>query len=94
MAFAASVDYGLKIKESEKKNKYLDLARELKKVMEHEGNVDTNFNWYARNDPQRLDKGIRVRNRRTNRNHQNYSIFEIGRNIEKSPCNLRRLAVT
>ena len=35
----------VKFKESEKKDKYLDLARELKKTMEHEGNGDTNCNW-------------------------------------------------
>ena len=29
--FAVPVDYRVKLKESEKKNKYLDLARELKK---------------------------------------------------------------
>ena len=32
------------IKESEKKDKYLDLARELKKTIEHEGDGDTNCN--------------------------------------------------
>ena len=31
-----------KLKECEKKDKYLDLARELKKTMEHEGDNDTN----------------------------------------------------
>ena len=40
--FAVPADYRLKLKESEKKDKYLDLARELKKnkqtkTIEHEG---------------------------------------------------------
>ena len=30
MEFAASIDHGVKLKESEKRYKYLDLARELK----------------------------------------------------------------
>ena len=32
MDFAVPVDYGIKLKECEKKDKYLDLARELKKL--------------------------------------------------------------
>ena len=32
--FAVPADYGVKLKESEKKDKYLDLVRELKKKME------------------------------------------------------------
>ena len=35
----------IKLKESEKKDKYLDLARELKKTMEHEGNDYTDRDW-------------------------------------------------
>ena len=36
----------------------------------------------------------RVGNRRTNRDHPNDSIVEIGQNTEKSPGDLRRLTVT
>ena len=35
----------IKLKECEKKDKYLDLARELKKTMEHAGDNYTNWNW-------------------------------------------------
>ena len=35
-----------------------------------------------------------VRNRRTSRDHPNSSIVDIDQNTEKSPENLRRLAVT
>ena len=35
--FAIPADHRIKLKESEKKNKYLDLARELNKTMENEG---------------------------------------------------------
>ena len=46
--FAVSADHRIKPKESEKKDKYLDLARELKKTMEHEGDDYTNRDWYIR----------------------------------------------
>ena len=38
----------MKLKESEKKDKYLDLARELKKTMENEGDDYTNRDWCIR----------------------------------------------
>ena len=37
--------HGIKLKECEKKDKYLDLARELKKTAEHAGDNYTNCNW-------------------------------------------------
>ena len=40
--FAVPADHRIKLKESEKKDKYLDLAREL--TMEHEGDNYTNCN--------------------------------------------------
>ena len=40
--FAVPAGHRIQLKESEKKDKYLDLARELKKTMEHEGNNYTN----------------------------------------------------
>ena len=45
MDFAVPADYRAKLKESEKKDKYLDRVRELKKTMEHENDNDTNCNW-------------------------------------------------
>ena len=42
----------------QKRDKYLDLARELKKAMEYEGDGDTNCKWCARNNPQKLGKRI------------------------------------
>ena len=44
--FAVPADHGTKLKECEKKNKYLVLASELKKSMEHEGDNYTNRDWY------------------------------------------------
>ena len=45
MDFAVPADHRLKLKESEKKDKYLDLARELKKNIEHEGDNYNNREW-------------------------------------------------
>ena len=36
---------------SEKRDECLDLVRELKKTMEHEGDSDTNCNWCTWNNP-------------------------------------------
>ena len=42
------------IKESKKRDNYLDLARELKKTMEHEGDGDTNCNRCASEQPPKV----------------------------------------
>ena len=42
--FAVLADHRIKLKECEK-DKYLNLARELKKTMEHEGDNYTNCDW-------------------------------------------------
>ena len=39
---AVPADHRIKLKESEERDKYLDLARELEKTMEHEGDNYTN----------------------------------------------------
>ena len=41
--FAVLADHRVKMKENEKKDKYLDLTRELKKIMEHEGDNFTSL---------------------------------------------------
>ena len=46
MDFAVQADHRIKLKEYEKKDKYLDLVRELKKTMEHEGDNYTSCDWY------------------------------------------------
>ena len=73
----------------------MDLARKLKKTMEHESDGNTNCNrctWYSH---QRINKGTGgLGNKRTSGDHPNYSIVEIGQNTEKSPGDLRILDVT
>ena len=71
--------------------KVLKPCQRTEKVMEHEGDGGTNCNWCAWSDPQRLG---RDGNRRMNKDHPNYWINKIGQNTEKSPGDLRSLAVT
>ena len=77
------------------KDKYLDLARELKKTMEHERDNYTSRNWCFWYSHQRIIKGNGgLRNQRTSVDNSNYCIIENGQTTEKSPGDLRRLAVT
>ena len=46
--FAFPADHRINLKEGEKEDKYLDLARELKKTVEHESNDCANCNWRVR----------------------------------------------
>ena len=90
--FAVQRDHRVKKKW---KRKYLDLAREQKKSMEHKGDSNTICNWHTWNKPQRIDKRTgRFGNKRTNRGHPDYSILKIGLNTEKSLDDKRILAVT
>ena len=81
MDFAVPEDQRVKIKESEKRNKYLDFAKELKnkQTAEREGDgviviVTTE------NIPQSCQRAGRVRNKRKNGSNLNYSIVKIGQN--------------
>ena len=95
MGFAVPSDHWVKLKESEKRDEYLNLARELKKAMKYESDGDTNCNWCTWNNPQSADQGTRrLRNHSTSKDHPNYCITKIEKNTEKSPGNLRRFAVT
>ena len=63
--------------------------------MEHESDSDTNCNWCTWYSHKKI--GSRTGglvNKKTSRDHPNYSISEIGQNTEKSPGNLKRLTVT
>ena len=45
--FAVPAEHRIKLKECQKKDQYLDLARELKKTMEYAGDNYTNCDWYS-----------------------------------------------
>ena len=58
-------------------------------------NIDTNQSWQVWNGPQRHGKGARRAEKfRSNWEYLDNSIHDIGHNTEKSPGDLRRLAVT
>ena len=70
--FAVSSEHKMLIKETKKREKYLNLARELKKAMKPESDGDTNCNWCAWNNLRMLWKEARrVGNWRTNQEHPN-----------------------
>ena len=95
MDFAISADHRVKLKASKKRDKYLDLNRELKKTMEHKSYCDTNCNWNVRYSHQKIGSGTGgYGNKKTIGDHLNYSIAEIDQNTKKSPGDIRRLAVT
>ena len=78
MDFAVSTDLRVKLKGNEKKNKYLHLARELKKTVAHESNVYTTFDWCSRYNHRRIIKGAGgLGNKRTSGDHPNYYIIEV-----------------
>ena len=59
------------------------------------GTSITNCNWCSWYSHRRINKGTeRLGNKRTSGDHPNYYIIENGQNPEKSPGDLRRLAVT
>ena len=95
--FAVPADHRVKLIENEKKNKYLDLARKLKKkqTMQHEGDDNSNYNLCAGYSHQRIGTVTwGLGNGGTSGDHPNKSIVEIDQNTEKSPGDLRGFAVS
>ena len=86
MDFVVSMNHWVKIKEKEKGDKYLDLAKELKiikmtvilSVICALWTIPISWKSWKLEDELRLP---------------NYSITKIGQNTEKSPGDLRRLTV-
>ncbi len=75
--FAVNGDHRLKLKESEKRDKNRDLVRE--KIVELEGDDDTNCNWCTWNNPQSLGKRIgKLGDEKTSGGHPDYSIIKFG----------------
>ena len=94
MNFAVPADHRVKLKECEKRNKYLNLAWELKKLWIMEvtiipiviGALDTITKyWYKDCRTWKYLDGWRL---------SKLLLIEIGENTEKSPGELRKLAVT
>ena len=64
--FAVPANHKVRLKEGEKRNKNLDLAR-VAETMEHEGDGNTSCNWCTWNELQRTGKRTEDRNERTSR---------------------------
>ena len=89
-----SADHRVRLKESEKRDKYLNFAWEQEKTMKYESDDDTSCDWCAWYSHQWIATGAGgLGNKRTSGDHPNYNILKIGQNT-KSPRDLRRLAVT
>ena len=82
--FVVLANHRWKIKVNEKRNKYLDLTWEQKKLW----NVKLTMIPLVIGALRKRAK--RVENRKTNRDHPNNSIIEIGQNTKKSPRDLRK----
>ena len=77
--FAVPTDHRIKLKEWEKRDKYLDLARELKKTMEQDGDNYTNCDWCFWHGNKRIIKGPeRFGSWRPSGDHPNNSIAKNG----------------
>ena len=63
--------------------------------MDHEGDGGISCNRFTWNDFKMIGKGTgKIGNQKTSRNHPSYSFVKISQNIEKSPGDLRRIAVS
>ena len=93
--FAVPADHRIKLKECEKKDKYLDLARELKKLWNMKVTIVPIVIGAFGTITKGLLKGLEdLEVGGTGRDYPNDSITKNGQNTEKSPGDLRRLAVT
>ena len=93
--FAVLADHRIKLKENEKKDKYFDLAIELKKLW----NMKVAIIPFVIGAFGTVTKGLLkgtwgLGNKRTSGDHPNYYIIENVQNTENGPVDLRRLTVT
>ena len=93
--FAVPADHRINLKESKKKDKYLYLARELKKLWNMKVTIVPIVIGVLGTITEGLLKGLEdLEVWRTGRDYPNDSIAKNGQNPETSPGDLRRLAVT
>ena len=92
--FTVPADHRVKLKESEKRVKYQDIARELKRLHKKKVTVIPVVIVVLDTVTKRLVQGLEDLETRRSRDHPNYSIIKIGQNTEKCPGDLRILAVT
>ena len=92
MDFAVPADHRVKLKESEKKDKYLDLARKLKKLWNIKVMMIPIVIGALGIAIEGLVQGLEDLEIRGD--HPKNSIIEISQNTGKNPEDLRRIAVT
>ena len=92
--FAIPSDHRVKLKEREKKDEYLNLARNLKKLLNMKMKILPIVISALGTVTKDWQKNRGLGNKRTRGDNPNYSLVEIGQNTEKSTGDLRRLAVT
>ena len=91
--FSFLADHIVKLKECEKRDKYIDLPRELKKLWNMKRTFIPIIIGTLSTVTKVLFQGMEDLEI-ANGDCTNYSTVEIGQNTEESPGNLRRLAVT
>ena len=90
---AVPANHTVKLKECKKRSKYMDLAREFKKLWNMEVKVMA-CNWRARYSHRKINKEIEgLGNKRKSEDHPNNSIIKISQNTKESSGDLGRLAV-
>ena len=95
MDFAVSADHRIKLKASEKKDKYFDLVKELKKLWNMKVTVIPVVIGALGIVAKRFGSGTGgLGNKKTSGDNANYSIAEIDQNTEKSHGDLWTLTVT
>ena len=78
MDFTVPVNHEVKMKQSEKIYKCLDLVRELKKALDDKGIGDSNNSWRVRYSSHRLSKCTgRTGNERRSCDHTDHKIVDI-----------------
>ena len=93
--FTVLADHKVKLKESEKRNKYLDLAWQMKNLWSMKVKFIPIIIGTLGTVTKEVKQGLEdVEIREHVEIHPNCCIIEIGQNTEKSPGDLRRLAVT
>ena len=91
MYFAVPSHHRVRLKKAIR-DRYVDLARELK-TMEHESDGDANHNRSKWKNPKRIGKGTGGLEKKSG-DYPDYNITNFGQNAQKSPGDLKRLAIT
>ena len=88
--FFSPTDHSVKIKESRKRDKDLDLAKELRELWNMLVTVIPIAIGALGRVPKSSERGLEeTENQWTNRDHLDYSIAKIGQNTQKSPGDLK-----